>query len=90
MSDDAPLVQAEPFDFQAFWSDPENHARGRVAVDKAVEDAVECFESRRGIVDFAGHHLPTDQAHAEVRMIARWGASLALGLQRRPESGAVR
>jgi hypothetical protein len=54
-------------------------------VNEAVEDAVAAFESRRGIVDFAGHHVDKDRAHAEVRMIARWAASLVLGLQRNPD-----
>lgn len=51
-------------------------------VDQCADDAVECFERRRGIVAYPLYRLPREDAHREVRRAAWWGARLALGLQR--------
>jgi hypothetical protein len=81
---DLTLGSPEGFDHKAFWNDPENYEKGKAAVERAREDAVECFERRRGIVDLAGHHRDVESAHAEVRMIAGWGARLVLSMQKNP------
>jgi hypothetical protein len=51
-------------------------------VDQCADDAVECFERRRGIVNYPLFRLPPEDVHREVRRAAWWGARLALGLQR--------
>lgn len=72
-----PITEAETYDEATL-------AAFRERVEEAVEDAVATFQRRRELVRYP-FYGDEDQVLATVRSIARWGARLALGMQRNPD-----
>lgn len=74
-----PILASETYDSETL-------AAFRERVDNAVQDAVACFQRRRELVAYPFDDLAEEEAIiATVRTIARWGARLALGMDRNPD-----
>lgn len=74
-----PILASETYD-------PETLAAFRARQEQAVADAVATFGRRRELVAFPfDQFADEEQVIATVKMIARWGARLALGLDRNPD-----
>lgn len=74
-----PILSSETYD-------EETLAAFRDRVDRAVEDAIACFQRRRQLVRYPFDSWAEEaEVIATVQSIARWGARLALGLDINPD-----